>query len=178
MQPLTWISMAGAGLYIATALMCLAASRSVLKPNNSSDKAVPWSLISVLFCVFALARLLQWEEAVRLWLAAEFLASQDYADRRTWQAPVVGAVAMIGFIGSWATARRLLNNKNKTLRSFYLAVISVIGLLCLITLRIISLHAIDQILYGMRLNWVIDPALTFLVAGAAFWTIKIARRSV
>ena len=167
--------MAGAGLYIVTALMCFAASRSVLKSRNNNDKSVPWLLIAVLFCVFALARLLQWEEAVRLWLGAEFLASQDYADRRTWQGPLVAVIAVIGFIGAWAVARQLLNNKDKALRSFYLAMISVIGLVFLIALRIISFHVTDQLLYGMRLNWVIDPALTLTAAGAAFWTIRNAR---
>ncbi|MEP0473064.1 MAG: hypothetical protein ABJQ41_10395 [Marinomonas sp.] len=58
------------------------------------------------------------------------------------------------------------------MRSFYLAQISAIAMLCLIALRVISFHATDQLLYGMRLNWVIDPALTLAVAGAAIWTVR------
>jgi len=50
------------------------------------------------------------------------------------------------------------------------------GMIFLLMLRMVSFHPIDRLLYGLKLNWVVDIGTSLAVLGAALY--YVTRRGV
>ena len=173
--------MLGAALYIMTALVCLAAAATSMQNDVKSEDYRVWALLAVCFALLTAARLMQWEEALHLWLKDALQSSGGYGDRLAWQAPAVAAVLVLGTAVAIWFGRTMIRagrgSLTPTLTPARLAMLSLVGMIVLIILRVISFHPVDRILYGARLNWALDPGLTVMVLGAAIWAIRQARQA-
>jgi len=102
-----------------------------------------------------------------------------YAERRAFQSAIVAAILFVGaMLAGWRYYRvvRMIRGRRNIAttiaRGCALAMI-------LLALRLISLHAIDAMLYAgpVRLNWIIDIGASLLVMGSAIAYWRIVRSS-
>ncbi len=136
-----------------------------------------WIILCLLFCLLIISRLLDAEELMRDNLRAALRADASYDNRRDFQRPMAAAVIAIAFsIGlAWIyrVGRRIQGRRNIAVA---LALICGAAMLFLIALRMISLHAIDALLYGpLKLNWFADVGLSCLICVAAVLYMRIVK---
>jgi hypothetical protein len=128
-------------------------------------------VIGGFFLLLLAMRLAGTEELARSSLRRLLHVEGAYAGRRRVQGlVVVGALvagaSLIGFLA--LRAQPAVARSAGRARAMRLARVGVAALAALITVRMISLHAIDRLLYrGPHLNWVIDVGATLLVTAAA-----------
>ncbi len=176
----TMLSFAAAGFYALVAVACgVAASRSRAH-NQQVWHGRAWIAIALLFLVLILSRLLNAEEIIRDDLR-DWLQSEDMLDgRRVWQRWLIaGAIFVGGAVGLFAGYRvvgRVTGRRNVAVA---IAAGSSGLMLCLIVLRLISLHAMDRLLYGpLKLNWVGDIGASAAIMAAAAYYIWVIRQPI
>ena len=174
-------SLVAAGFYLVVAGACgwaafhAAPPASVRAPSRWHRSA--WVVLAILFALLFAARITGLEEGVREALRTSLRHSGGYAGRRTVQAVSVGAVLLVGGVVAAVMATRLRATlRTRQDRAAGAAVAAGAALLALIALRIISLHAIDRLLYGpVKLNWFADLGTCFVVLIAAFYYVRWSR---
>lgn len=176
----TLLSLAATAFYGIAVLGCGTACMTARANRQQRWHTHVWLAIAVVFIALILSRLFVVEDILRSdlrsWLRAEGLA----ADRRTWQGYVIAVVLMTstlgGFYGLYAFSRKLAGKRNMAIM---IAAASAIAMLILVGLRVISLHAMDQLLFGpLKLNWFGDLGATVLVTGSAiYYTRRVRSRS-
>lgn len=172
---LSLLSLAASALYAVVVLACLRAGFEAGAKRQTKWHIRIWLLAAVLFGSLIVARLLGLEdvlrETLRNWLQAEGLAD----DRRAIQGPIIAvSIALFaagGMIAFYWVAQHISGRRN-------IAVVAALGacgvMVATITMRMVSLHALDQLLYGpLKLNWIGDVGASLAVLGAAIYYIGV-----
>lgn len=158
---------------------CLFALTTALKQRQVRWHVASWMLLAGLFAGLAIMRAFAIEELVRDDLRFLLRAEGAYEDRHALQGMIFAALfvsaAAIGGFWFFRVTRTIQGRRNiaSTLANAGGAV-----LLFLVTLRIVSLHSVDQLLYGpLKLNWVIDLGASTLVLGCGiyYWQVVTGR---
>lgn len=171
------LSLVASGVYACVLMMCLAAAWTAHSSRQMPRHAWAWLLLALFFAALISLRLFEVEEALRNSLRAALRSEGSYDQRRDIQAPVAAAIILLAAV----TALGLLNRFARNLRGRRnLALAAALGaafaMLVLIALRVISLHAIDALLYGpIKLNWVIDLGTSLIVLSAAAYYTRYTR---
>lgn len=178
------LSLTGAALYLVVAGAAFVAARHSPPRANGFELRRNWLLVGAFFLLFALMRLLAVEDVLREFLR-ETLASLDLREgRRSIQLPLSLAAIALAAIGLFPILRRItrrgLTSSEAAIEWAWLA---IAGMIALIALRLISLHAVDQLLFGpslgpLRINWMLDIGLSALAFSAAISFIWQRSRTV
>ena len=159
----------GLFLYLAAMVVCLVALRQSGRHPSRSARAdtLFWRLV-----VLALATLAAWkavglETILHDWMRHEAELERWYENRRLFQVVLMAAAFGIGLLGAIAVTRRL-GARPASIRA---AGWALAALCSFIVVRSISIHVVDRILFDpigpIRLNWIIEPGLIFIIAAAA-----------
>ena len=138
-----------------------------------------WIILVALFCVLIALRLLDGEEIIRDNLREILRSDTRYESRRDFQRPLVAGLVAIaavgGFFWIYRVGRRVKGRRNIAVM---LALACGAAMVFLVALRMISLHAIDAVLYGpLKLNWVADVGLSCaIVAAACFYAWIVTKQ--
>lgn len=173
------LSLIAAAYYGWVAACCLLAMATANGRKQVRWHGVSWLLLALLFTGLALMRVFAIEDLLREELRLLLRIEGTYDDRRALQGPVfaglfITAAAIAGF---WAyRITRAMNGR----RNFAAAFANAGGccLVFLLLLRIVSLHSVDQLLYGpLKLNWVIDlgTSTVVLVCAVQYWRVVSGR---
>ena len=171
------LSLFGSVVYLFVLLACSGAAVTAARYRQPPSHARTWLIFTVFFAILAASRLLSAEELLRDYLRDALRASGSYRERREFQAMVAAAILVMvaSFAGIllYRWARRLRGRRNVML---LVSSVAVLALLCLIALRLISLHMVDAMLFGpLKLNWVIDLGASFVVLLAAGNYVRLVR---
>ena len=172
-------SLMAAGLYIGVALSASVALSGAVMTRQLRWHVLSWAAVAALFVVLSLSRVLTWEEWLREELRLALRLEGTYVERRELQAPIVAVlfsitVALAVFWGS--RLGRSVRGRRNAVTLVSLGCTG--GLMFLVLLRIVSLHLIDELLYGpLKLNWIIDLGLSVgvLICGAFYFRIVTGR---
>jgi len=177
-QPSTF-SLIAACFYAAVAASCLLALASAIRRRQARWHVSGWSAIALLFVALALMRVFAVEDLLREELRSMLRGQGAYDDRHEFQGPIIAALcvtaAFLGGFWAYRTSRTISGRRNIA------AVIAVAcgGVLIFLNLlRIVSLHSVDQLLYGpLKLNWVIDLGASAVVLACAvyYWRVVTAK---
>lgn len=172
------LSLAASGLYGCVLVVCLAAAITARGSRQLSRHVWTWLLLALFFAALIPLRLLEVEEAVRDSLRAAMRAEGSYSERRDIQGPIVAAIILLTGAGALALLYRTTRNvRGRRNVARVAALVAALAMLFLMTLRMISLHAVDALLYGpVKLNWVIDLGASLTVLGAAMFYTRLVRR--
>lgn len=170
------LSLLGAMVYIIVAAACISAARTAMVRGQQAWHVRVWVGLGLLFALLVMVRLLDLEELVRDQLRQSFRADGIYRSRGEVQRPLVAAVIALagaaGIFGLYRATRGMSGRRN-------LATIAALScgaaMIMLITLRMVSLHMIDYLLYGLKLNWVLDLGLGIAVIAAAVHYTRVVR---
>lgn len=169
------ISLLAACLYIAVVVACIFARSTAVGQRQVSWHAHAWTGIALLFLVMAVLRVVSAEDLLREELRDLLRGAGAYEDRRKVQGPIVALILLIGaFVsGLWVfnVTRKIRGRRN-------IATAIAIGGACLLLtlylLRIVSLHALDALLYGpLKFNWVIDIGATAVVLACSIYYRRV-----
>jgi hypothetical protein len=173
------LSLTAAGLYAVVLCVCVVAAITARRYRQPFGHIRTWALIALFFGALALMRIENTEELLRDMLRAEFREDGDYDGRRALQLPlVVALMAMFAGLFLWGLWRQWRAAYGKRNMALFVALAAVGAMMFLISLRIVSLHQTDHVLYGPpKLNWILDigSSLTVL-ATAVFYTRRVTRR--
>jgi hypothetical protein len=138
--------------------------------RGGKTKTAMWWVGTALFTVLALSRLSGWEATLQSELRESLFADGTYADRRATQAPLIAGlillVAGLLALSIFRSGRLPLHIRAGDPTRWAMA--GMIAMAGLVTLRIVSLHATDALLYGpLHLNWFVDIGATLLVLAGA-----------
>ena len=171
------VNLAAAGLYLLVVIGCLGAAVVAVPARSPRWHRIAWIGLTALFAILILSRFYGLEEALMAELRSIFRGDNSYGRRRDVQAlSATLLLAVVAVIGGAIAFRRtpLLRGRRDQVTAF--ALVSGGAMLLLIALRVISLHAIDRLLYGaLKLNWVGDIGASFAVIAAATYYILRSR---
>jgi hypothetical protein len=158
---------------IAAVLYLMVAAAAISALIRSSHQIAwhkaAWIAVAALFVGLALIRVFAVEELARSFLRGVLQNEGAYENRRAVQGPlfaVVFATAAVILAGAvYFVANTVRGGRN-------VAVITAIGcaagMMFLMVLRILSLHSVDEVLYGpLKLNWVGDIGMSLAALGCA-----------
>lgn len=173
------LSQAAAAAYLIVALLCGSAAGAAQRHKQRFWHKLVWLSLATLFATLIVMRLFEIEDQLREGLRQLLRASANYESRRTYQRPIAAFVILIAgaSFGWWfyRFARRIRGRRNIAVVT---ASLCGAGMFFLMALRVISLHAIDALLYGpIKLNWVTDVGITITVLATAAYYIKVVRGS-
>lgn len=172
------LRLAAIPIYLVAIVLCIAAARTAVRHRGPVSHTALWSGLATLYVLMIVSCLVDFEE--RWHASVRHLMNAGYGEgvRLFWQ-PLV-AVLAIGFAAS--AAFLLMRRATPAMpanarRGLRLAEMAGSAFVLLVALRLISLHAIDAVLYGgPHINRVIDPGLTLLVAVGAWLFVKGVER--
>jgi hypothetical protein len=174
------LSLIAAAFYGAVVASCLLAMAAAVARRQIRWHVVGWSALALLFTVLAAMRVFAIEELLREELRLLLRAEGAYDNRRDLQGPVFAALfltaAMIGGFWTFHISRTIRGRRNI---AALVAIASGCTLLFLLMLRIVSLHSVDQLLYGpLKLNWIIDLGASAIVlaSGVFYWRVVTGRQ--
>lgn len=173
------LSMLAACLYAVVISACVLAYIEARKARQNPLHGRIWIAIAVIFALLIVSRLLLIEDAIRADLRESLKASQIFAARREMQGPFIAAALLIclvvAFGGAYLTMRKIVGRRD---RAVAIAATSCAVMLVIVAMRIISLHAMDALLYGpLKLNWVGDlGASAAIIAAATFYVLLLRGR--
>jgi hypothetical protein len=173
------LSLVAAAFYGAVVVSCVLALAAARDRRQIRWHVTGWSVLAMLFIILAAMRLFAVEDILRDGLRELLRAEGTYDSRRALQGPIfatlfVIAAAMGGF-WFFHVSRTIRGRRNI---AAMLAIASGCSLLFLLMVRIVSLHAMDELLYGpLKLNWVIDlgSSAVVLAAGFYYWRLVTGR---
>lgn len=170
-KPTELLGLAAAALYAVTAMLALLAAMKA-KPAPVWHRTV-WLVAAGLFTACALSRLFGLEEGLRLLLRGELRDEHIYSARREYQSVIASVIIVVASLAAFVGAATVF--RSGVLKSGGLSRIALAaGFACatmalLILVRVVSLHALDVLIYrGPRLNWIVDIGTTVAV-GTLAW---------
>lgn len=156
-------------LYGGAALLATRAFTATRRPDEFQMlpqwHAQVWLFAAALFFLCAISRLLGIEEGLRMALRSELQAEQIYAGRREMQS-VVASVIIVSMtlsviFAGWRVQQSGVLARRSLSREVIWAAAACCMMILLIAIRMVSLHALDSLLYrGPRLNWLVDIGAT------------------
>lgn len=174
MSPLGFVAV---GIYVVTALTAMAAAMTASGRGQLAWHGKSWWLLAAIFAALIAIRLAGLEDLLREALRDTLRASAGYEGRRAIQQPIVtGLVGLAAAAAIWWLYRMARGARGRRNLATLAALAGGAGMVFLVPLRIISLHAVDSLLYGpLKLNWLLDIGASCLVAGAAIYYVRIVR---
>ena len=173
------LSLAAAGLYVIVAACCVLAAVTAAGQRQIPWHLRSWLVVGLLFVVLAAARVLALEEVLRVDLRQALYAEGTYEQRRSVQQPLVAAIIVLAAAGAgWWVNRFWRKARGRRNIAAMLALTCSAAMIFLVVLRLISLHAVDALLYGpVKLNWIVDIGSSLTVIGAAlvYWRVVRGR---
>lgn len=138
-----------------------------------------WALIALFFLLMAVWRVFDLEDSIRADLREQLRTEGLLEGRRSFQGVLI-AIALAVFAGAslyftyWVSRMRA---GRRTL-AVYAALACSMVLLMLLALRLVSLHALDQLLYGsLKLNWIGDlGASGGTLLAAIYYSMRVRKR--
>jgi hypothetical protein len=171
------LSLIASSIYGLVLLSCIVAAVTAKDLRQPPSHMRTWLILAAFFLALAILRVLAVEEWLRDSLRAWLRESGSYRDRRSFQAPLAAAlVCILAAAGGWYLYRlmRGLRGRRNVIQAICL--MAVLAMLFLISLRLISFHAIDVLLYGpLKLNWVVDLGASLVVLGGAIQYVRVVR---
>jgi hypothetical protein len=169
------LSLAAAGMYmIVVTAVVLACVRAIALQQVPWHKFA-WGAIAALFLGLVLMRIFSVEELVRSELRGKLYTEGVYENRRSLQAPLfvfVFAMATVIAGGLFNFVARGVRGRRNI--AAIIAIGCTGGMLFLLALRLVSLHSVDELLYGtFKLNWVADLGLSLIVLGCAVRYVRV-----
>lgn len=176
------LSLAGAVVYLLTAVAAAIAAVSADRRGRGNRDQLAWVLVLLAFVVFSAMRLVAAEEHLRSTLRTALELADARAGRRAIQLPLSLLALTLATLAAFPLVRRIAASgwaSQHAARNW--ALLALLGMLGLIALRIISLHAMDAILFSsligpLRLNWLLDLGFTAVALLAAINFVVQARR--
>ena len=174
------LSLSAAGIYVFVVGMCAATCLAARSRRQQRWHAQAWLFAALFFAALIAARLLNLEDVVRGDLRDWLRAEGALAERRVWQGYAIAiAISFLAAAGMYAlywVSQRISGRRNIAVA---LALASCGAMAVLVALRVISLHAMDSLLFGpLKLNWFADLGITAVVFGcAAYYTARVRSRS-
>ena len=176
---MTLADVAASGLYALVATAAGFAGHDARRYSMPAWHIRGWGVAVVLFVVLIAVRSLDVEEHIRAGLRTMLAMEGEYRQRSEIQMPLI-AVALLGVLVAVLLAMRKWAKwpKARPDRQLFVAYAGMLGFIPLFTLRLISLHAMDALLYKgpLRLNWLLDGGFSLLVGGAAYFYVAELRR--
>lgn len=173
------LSLLAAWLYVAVAASCAAGLIAAVRQRQVRWHVVGWTLMALLFILLSGLRIIAFEDLLREALRDLLREQGAYDDRRSVQGPIFAVIfvtgAILGALWLHVTARTISGRRNVALA---VALGCGLGLILLILLRILSLHAVDEVLYGpFKLNWFLDlgASAVVFVSGVYYWRVVTGR---
>lgn len=165
------------GLYFLVSLACLGAAFSGVSQRQPAAHVRVWVLSSLLFFAVLASRAFGIEDTLRQEFRFAMRVNEAYEFRREVQRPIASVVIMVfssvAFLAVYRFARGGSGKRNLAV-SF--AGISALVMLGLVAVRVVSLHQIDEMLYGtLKLNWVTDFGASIAVLGSALYYVDLLR---
>lgn len=133
----------------------------------------------MLFALFAVLRLVDFEDLFRDQMREMLRSSGSYGDRRRMQGPVLVIVLAVVAVSAGLILRKLAplvqGRRNfAVLTSVYATAASMLVL----GLRLLSYSPVDRILYGpLKLHWIIDLGSSCAVLGSAIFYVWLVARN-
>jgi len=166
------IGMVAVLIYVVAALMALRAGVATRRPDPV--RTIPqwhgrvWLFAAVLFAACAVSRFLGIEEGLRAVLRGELQVERVYDVRREFQSVlasiIIVALSVAAIFAGWRVQQSGVLARRGLSREVIWAAAACCVMIVLIAIRMVSLHALDMLLYrGPRLNWVVDMGATFAV---------------
>ncbi|MFC3100240.1 hypothetical protein [Altererythrobacter lauratis] len=156
-------------LYVLVAACALFAAHNAGRLHMGAVDRRVWLVVAAAFGIFVVLRLAGVEEILRDHMRDMLRSGGVYDERRDIQKPLAAlAFVVVGAMG-WLALRSWPGTRSRSRICIWIACWATAGFAPLYTLRILSLHAVDVLLYRgpVRLNWVLDGALSVLAGGAA-----------
>ncbi len=179
MTEITPLSIAAAAFYGLVALACFLAASVARRSANQNRNAGIWALVGAFFVLLVVWRVSGAEDILRG--ALRMLLREDglLESRRSMQRVLVaGMVVLAGGSMFWWLYRTVRSVRGRRNLAPRIALFCCAAMLLLITVRLVSLHDIDTLLYGpLKLNWVADIGLSGLVIALAFFYVKLLKHS-
>lgn len=169
-------SLGAVGVYALVVLASLAAGGAAISQRQQNWHWRAWAMVGLLFAAFAMVRAFGLEEWLRDMLRAVLRNESVYDQRRTLQGPLTAAVIAAAFGLALLWLYRLVRTvRGRRNAAVFVGYGGALAMLALLTLRLISLHQIDAVLYGpLKLNWFADlgaSLVVLLAAGAYIWLV-------
>lgn len=164
-------------LYVIVAAACLWAASTAGRFRQLPAHRRTWMLVAALFALLMLARIFAVEEVLRDSLRSAMRASGNYRERRDLQAPIAAGLLVIGAgVGGFLVYRWVKTLRGRRNYMVFISMLAALAMVCLVVLRITSLHLIDALLYGaLKLNWIIDTGASLAVIAAAVTYVRLVR---
>ena len=173
------MSVGAIALYGAVILTCIAAASAAANRTDRNGDRLHWQSVGFIFASLAIFRAFDGEEFVRGRARGLINEIGSYADRATFQVPLALIAFVLGLLVIWIFARqwRALRTGGRG-RLVLTSRFALLALLPLYALRLISLHQTDWLLYSgpIRINWLLEFAISTAVGGAAAMYFKLARK--
>ncbi len=169
--------MIASAFYAVVVLSCVWAAGTAVNKRQQVWHKNTWIALAMLFIALLFLRGMGIEDWLRS-SARDMLRSDGaYGGRRTFQSVTVAAILLtVGAAGFWwfyRVSKGLTGRRNIVTMA---ALAAGATMMSLVVLRMISLHAIDRILYGpLKLNWVGDLGSSLMVLLAGLYYVKIVR---
>lgn len=153
-------------LVCAVAVLCVRATHTQGTPRGGR---LHWVGVAAAFLGLAAARVTSFEDVFREDARAILRESGRYASRQDIQIPLAVLLSLAGAalaVLAWKSLPRTMLGASGLVWISRWATLGFVPLMCA---RLVSLHAIDRVLYAgpIRLNWIIDIGLTLACASAA-----------
>jgi UDP-N-acetylmuramyl pentapeptide phosphotransferase/UDP-N-acetylglucosamine-1-phosphate transferase len=169
------LSLVAAAAYVAVAVACLLGATLARRHRQPPAHWRTWIVIALVFLLLAAMRGSGLEELIRQSLRDLLRLEGVYYERRSYQRWLAVAV-ILGISGLFAAGLWWQLRKTRARRSTALlaAQASTLVMVMLVSLRIVSLHQVDQLLYGpIKLNWFADLGASLATFAAAVIYVRV-----
>lgn len=175
--------LAAAGAYVIVALMAtaMAARSTAVRDRHDVDGETAavvarrrlWVLVAFCFIGFAAWRLFGIDDLLRRSYRDNAAITGDYDHRYVLQAALIIAIVLSMILGVVVIDRQL---RKQALAADRLALVLIVVFIAFFQIRVVSVHAIDQLLYrsilGINLNRVVDSGLTIAIGALTITAIR------
>lgn len=173
------LSLVAAAFYGVVVVAAIFAGRTAQAYRQQPWQARSWVLVAIFFILLAVWRFFDLEDVVRSdlreWLRAEGLLEGRGSFQGVLIAVALAAFAAISLYAAFWVSRLRLGRRHMAV---FIALACCVALLMLLALRLVSLHAVDQLLFGrLKLNWFGDlGASGGVLLAAVYYSLRVRKR--
>lgn len=164
------MNLAAIAMYSATGFACALALRACRTIYRGDAPERVWTAALAMMIALSLARLAGMEDRARDALRVLARGSDHYAERAAMQVPILVIVAALVAVAAFLLWRKWRSfSPGSSRRMAVAAQACLLGFAAIYAVRIVSLHAVDAVLYSgpFRLNYVIEAGLCAVLAASA-----------
>lgn len=172
------LNLIGSIVYLATAALCLRAPSAAGKARGDHGHRAFWFGAAAFFCGLAAMRTFGAEDLFIDAMRSMLLQDGAYAMRRDVQSGAA-AFGVLAFAAAGWLAWNFRDGarRSASIKAVRWATLGITIMTGTVILRLISFHAMDQLLHGpLHLNWFLDIGATVLTGWAAIRYVQAADR--